>query len=320
MQLSMFSSAELPANRSASPDSEKVWMTSVVTWRSNFVSLLAALAPNGSYGRTSPVCSAWTAGELSPPSSEGWQNAGMVSPTECWTLSLSESTGLDGLSLNDDGVCSLSDVLETGDVPPQYYLSARACRGILRRAVNRGKDLPMMLHRALSAVAEGLNEAEVRVDNVVGTLNTNSNASGRNTAMIAFSAKDYGGDAMDNLSPTLRAGGFTTSHANAGVMPAIAFNARQDPDSGPVTHPLDTDGSSIGVLARWRVRRLTPVECERLQGFPDGYTDVPYRGKRAADGPRYKALGNSMAVNCMRWIGRRIERVDAILQAEGVKP
>ena len=55
-----------------------------------------------------------------------------------------------------------------------------------------------------------------------------------------------------------------------------------------------------------RVRRLTPLECERLQGFLDGWTDVPYRGKPAADGPRYRALGNSMAVNVMRWIGERI--------------
>ena len=62
------------------------------------------------------------------------------------------------------------------------------------------------------------------------------------------------------------------------------------------------------------VRRLTPTECERLMGFPDGYTQIPWRGKPASecpDGPRYKALGNSMAVNCMRWIGRRIERVEA---------
>lgn len=115
-------------------------------------------------------------------------------------------------------------------------------------------------------------------------------AKGARAPTIAFSAKDHGADAMNDLSPTLRAGGFTTSHANAGVMPAV--------------------------LTGWRVRRLTPVECERLQGFPDGYTDVPYRGKRAADGPRYKALGNSMACNVMRWIGRRIEMVDQIIQAE----
>jgi DNA (cytosine-5)-methyltransferase 1 len=63
-----------------------------------------------------------------------------------------------------------------------------------------------------------------------------------------------------------------------------------------------------------QVRRLLPVECEKLQGFPPGYTDVPYRGKPAADGPRYKALGNSMAINVMRWIGERIEKVDKILK------
>lgn len=95
--------------------------------------------------------------------------------------------------------------------------------------------------------------------------------------------------------------------------PCIAFNARQDPDVfADHTGPLDTNGSTQGILSSWRVRRLTPTECERLQGFPDDFTAIPYRGKLAADGPRYKALGNSMAVNCMRWIGRRIEMVDAI--------
>ena len=63
------------------------------------------------------------------------------------------------------------------------------------------------------------------------------------------------------------------------------------------------------------VRRLTPTECERLQGFPDNWTRIPYRNKDAdacPDGPRYKALGNSMAVNVMRWIGQRIAMVDRL--------
>mgnify|MGYP003331396557 CR=1 FL=1 len=64
-----------------------------------------------------------------------------------------------------------------------------------------------------------------------------------------------------------------------------------------------------------QVRRLTPRECERLQGFPDDYTLIPYRGKPAADGPRYKALGNSMAVPCMVWIGRRIQMVEDLTNA-----
>lgn len=61
------------------------------------------------------------------------------------------------------------------------------------------------------------------------------------------------------------------------------------------------------------VRRLMPVECERLQGFPDEWTRIPYRGKSAdecPDAPRYKALGNSMAVPVMRWIGERIAIVE----------
>jgi DNA (cytosine-5)-methyltransferase 1 len=74
------------------------------------------------------------------------------------------------------------------------------------------------------------------------------------------------------------------------------------------------DGMGVGAVAapmpEWRVRRLTPMECERLQGFPDGWTDIP----GAKDGPRYAALGNSMAVPVMRWIGQRIAAVDAILK------
>lgn len=63
---------------------------------------------------------------------------------------------------------------------------------------------------------------------------------------------------------------------------------------------------------RYIVRRLTPTECERLQGFPDGYTDIPYKGKEhAPDTQRYKALGNSFAVTVVRWIGERIKEADA---------
>ena len=73
-------------------------------------------------------------------------------------------------------------------------------------------------------------------------------------------------------------------------------------------------GSSRSYIAApWAVRRLTPRECERLQGFPDDYTDVPYRQRNwTADGPRYKALGNSMAVNVMQWLGERILIVEAM--------
>jgi site-specific DNA-cytosine methylase len=70
--------------------------------------------------------------------------------------------------------------------------------------------------------------------------------------------------------------------------------------------------NQMAVATAMQVRRLTPRECERLQGFPDDYTQVPYRNKPAADGPRYKALGNSMAVPVMAWIGKRIQQVEDI--------
>ena len=100
------------------------------------------------------------------------------------------------------------------------------------------------------------------------------------------------------------------------VVEPVAFDARQSDVLvfGDKSGPLDTDGHSIAVQQDYRVRRLTPVECERLQGFHDEYTRIPWRGKPAEDCPdglRYRALGNSMACNVMRWIGRRIEMVEA---------
>ena len=125
------------------------------------------------------------------------------------------------------------------------------------------------------------------------------------------------------------------------MIPAIAFHATQDPINGKIS-PCIGQGSKEGcgsiavavdvyngnvdgdvaatvgagsgvsnhagaqVMTKMAVRRLTPVECERLQGFPDGYTAITYNGKLASDGPRYKSLGNSMAVPVMAWIGKRI--------------
>ena len=139
-------------------------------------------------------------------------------------------------------------------------------------------------------------------------------AAGAHAPAIAFSVKDYGGDAGE-LAPTLRAGTHDKSHANGGVMPAIAFaNTAGDTDLGyrveqapPIT---GRHGDPGNVLRGMQVRRLTPRECERLQGFPDDYTLIPDRGSLAKDGPRYKALGNSMAVPVMRWIGERIQLVE----------
>jgi len=95
--------------------------------------------------------------------------------------------------------------------------------------------------------------------------------------------------------------------------PAVLVPAAFDAQSGGDCRGLDLkplpnlQANQIpDALTDMKVRRLTVTECERLQGFPDGYTNIP----DAKDGPRYKALGNSMAVPCMRWIGERIARAE----------
>ncbi len=114
-----------------------------------FARLADRLRPLWLCGRTSPEsCRSTTDGRLEP-SSGCWSNSGMGSPTEFWTLDISEYP-------SGAAASSLSDILETGDVPRRFYLSAKACRGILRRAGKRGKTLPESLEYALQKVAASL--------------------------------------------------------------------------------------------------------------------------------------------------------------------
>jgi DNA (cytosine-5)-methyltransferase 1 len=112
-------------------------------------------------------------------------------------------------------------------------------------------------------------------------------ARGAHAPAIAFDCKRNASDsAARDVSPTLRAMGNAQSRSNA--------------------------GGQVAAQVGMQVRRLTPKECARLQGFPDDYLDITFRGKPAADGPKYKALGNSMAVPVMRWIGERIAALEAL--------
>lgn len=159
---------------------------------------------------------------------------------------------------------------------------------------------------------------------VLGIASTNPNASASEElcgCMTACSAKGppmacLSGDSANascdiELAGALKVGG---SPANIGPVAAFSQNVRDE------VRLVGESGDHVGALAAQpgtkqashvmqgpAVRRLTPVECERLQGFPDGWTDVEYRGKPAPDTQRYKALGNSMAVPVIAWIGRRIE-------------
>jgi DNA (cytosine-5)-methyltransferase 1 len=127
------------------------------------------------------------------------------------------------------------------------------------------------------------------------------------TLPIAFGAQNsanQGDSVSQHVTPTL----------DKSKTPAVAFggdlartlSARHD------SSPCADRGMDVVAVQQSAVRRLTPRECERLQGFPDDYTLIQYRGKNAADGPRYKAMGNSMAVPVMRWIGKRIQMVESI--------
>ena len=111
-----------------------------------------------------------------------------------------------------------------------------------------------------------------------------------------------------DISHCLNAGGmgrqdYETETLIAHSLRAEGFDASEDGTGR---------GTPLVLLTAMQVRRLTPMECERLQGFSDNYTLVQYRNKPAADGNRYKALGNSMAVPVMAWIGERIAIVDAM--------
>lgn len=132
-----------------------------------------------------------------------------------------------------------------------------------------------------------------------------------------------------DVAHSLRGEGFDASEDGTGrgipLVPALAFDCKASGQNGfgigeiaSTQRAMGHNGSHTNggghqaAMIGASVRRLTPRECERLQGFPDDYTLINVRSKPAADGPRYKALGNSMAVPCMRWIGERIAAVDEI--------
>jgi DNA (cytosine-5)-methyltransferase 1 len=148
-------------------------------------------------------------------------------------------------------------------------------------------------------------------------------------------ALSTGGGKPGQGRPTICVQNATPINTQMAVRP-VAFG--QNRSSGPVhvSHALTGHAGPVGRLDfssetflvqpvqynGMAVRRLTPIECERLQGFPDNFTKIPYRGKtvdKCPDGPRYKALGNSMSVPCMKWIGERIQQVQEITQNNKVK-
>jgi hypothetical protein len=278
----------------------------------------------------------------------------------CLTLSTSES-------LNDVVESSLSSILERGGVDSRYYLSKKACQGILRRAETRGKVLPKELETALRQVVS----EDTRVTESVGvcpTLHSQMGTGGGNVPFVltpllkqgtggdcdgyrASECRDSGREMpyieLCSRTANLLRGGIMTicfleragcAGGGKGILCSeektftlstvdnmrickmeepIAFMGGQGAKAGglgignqsPTLKSTNSGGNTVPCVLEPNtvVRRLTPVECERLQGFPDNYTNIPWRNKPTApDSRRYKALGNSMAVPVMRWIGKRM--------------
>ena len=139
-------SEEPPVNPSLLPDCEKVLKTQEVTSCLPILESLKVSDLGGSFGKMSLESCQVIADGILVPLSERWGNWGMGGPTESWTLNGSEYP-------KHADVCSLSDILETQDVPPRFYLSRKACAGVLRRVGQNRKVLPQMLLTALEAVA-----------------------------------------------------------------------------------------------------------------------------------------------------------------------
>jgi len=144
---------------------------------------------------------------------------------------------------------------------------------------------------------------------------------GDNQVAVAYSIRE---DAKANnfsatpltVTPALQAmqPSVQSHHAQTFIAQAIGFDAYNNAVTGNVSKTLDTGQDYHHVLnvysATMAVRRLTPRECERLQGFKDDYTVIPWKKGESPDGHRYKALGNSMAVPVMKWIGERINEIN----------
>ena len=136
------------ARMSAWQAAARAWLESGADSGSSFTEFLQSLSRLGLSSKMSPASCRRTEDGIWEPFSGGWATSGIGGPTGCLTLSGSEWP-------NAAVACSLSDILET-DVPQKFYLSPRACAGILRRAERRGKALPPMLHQALRAAVEEL--------------------------------------------------------------------------------------------------------------------------------------------------------------------
>ena len=223
----------------------------------------------------------------------------------CLDASFHDKQGLDNQHINGGGACSY--------VPPivSQAMSSKWSKGSSGPAGDEIANL----------VAQTGGGFDVAHSLRAGGFDASEDGTGRGTPLVPISfgaqnAAAQGDEVTVGFVPSL----------DKSKTPAVAFDLRGREGGAMPEGPHDTaniraadGGSSRSYVAHpWAVRRSTPEECESLMGFPRGFTRIPYRGKPAdkcPDGPRYKALGNSWAVNCADWIAERIAEVDAMESA-----
>jgi DNA (cytosine-5)-methyltransferase 1 len=152
--------------------------------------------------------------------------------------------------------------------------------------------------------------ADSRVKEMGDVCQTVTSRWGTGGGNVPIAVDTYNGTIQGNVSATLTSASGISNATGPKVMQHIAVDTYNGQINGDVTCTLTADATSAShsgpkAMQDMRVRRLTPMECERLQGFPDNYTNTP----TSSDSTRYKSLGNSMAVPVMRWIGQRINNV-----------
>lgn len=276
---------DLHARHSLLPDSGRLWLTRAASSCSNISELAQKLIRNGSSGKTcQEYCRLNTDGP-SGRSLKPWPNSGLMGGA-AWRV-----------------------------LDAQFYNVAQRRERVFLVINTRDwrRAAPVLFERE-SLCWDHSSSREKRQSLTKGATDGIGNADQHIKAFAWNAGSKAGNIAYGDVSPTLKTGHNPAIHkmvcradtqANAAqgfdLSPTLMAHAGQD---APFIYPQHAaDGLTI--------RRLTPLECERLQGFPDGWTDIPWKGKEhAPDSPRYKALGNSMAVPVMRWIGEGIQLVE----------
>lgn len=194
----------------------------------------------------------------------------------------------------------------------------RICPTLMSAMGGGGNNIPLIVSDEMLKVYENHpQDSRVKEVDLCPSVVARYGTGGGNVPLVL---NDQGGERVSidhGISPTLRAQ--THGHEPCVIdNKATAVQTAHTGANGSNIHEetaftLESVSTPQAVHHKSIIRRLTPTECERLQGFPDNYTQIMYRNKPACDAPRYRALGNSMAVPCMKWIGEGIEQVQQML-------